>query len=531
VQAVGLPLKVVFRFNDLFILLLAVVCAVAVSLFLYRSATGRAIRACAQNAELAQMKGVNLDGAIQRAFAFGGALAGAAAFAFALYYTRPFGNHGAQSGLLAFTAAILGGIGNPTGALLSSLILGVCAALSDYFLAAQWTPVLMQVLLIGLLVLRPTGIIGDPQTEEAASKTERDALTTRASGSHSRRGRWLLWAVAAVALIFPVLDLMFNLRSQVLLTGIGIFILLALGLNILLGFAGVLDLGFAVSYGLGGYTAAMLTNRWSPLGASLPQPLEFAVVLLVSALCGGIFGLLKGRLTLRLRSDYLAVVTLALGLLARQIIVNLGDVTGGVGGIAALPPPYVLAQPLTHPTLQYYLIFGAVILAAWASHRLIDSHLGRAWLAGSQDELAAASCGVDVAGNKAVAFGVSSALAALAGALYASVFSYVAPDMVAFHVSSLILAMVIFGGAGSAAGAIVGALLIAGYDRMIIPRLGALLALIPLGNINLGYAPDVRGASYFNFGLALYLTVLLRARRSGETSARQTVDVEGAEKS
>ncbi|HLF02803.1 MAG TPA: ABC transporter permease [Anaerolineales bacterium] len=503
VQAVGLPLKVVFRFNDLFILLLAVVCAVAVSLFLYRSATGRAIRACAQNAELAQMNGVNLDGAIQRAFAFGGALAGAAAFAFALYYTRPFGNHGAQSGLLAFTAAILGGIGNPTGALLSSLILGVCAALSDYFLAAQWTPVLMQVLLIGLLVLRPTGIIGDPQTEEAASKTERDALTTRASGSHSRRGRWLLWAVAAAALIFPVLDLMFNLRSQVLLTGIGIFILLALGLNILLGFAGVLDLGFAVSYGLGGYTAAMLTNRWSPLGASLPQPLEFAVVLLVSALCGGIFGLLKGRLTLRLRSDYLAVVTLALGLLARQIIVNLGDVTGGVGGIAALPPPYVLAQPLTHPTLQYYLIFGAVILAAWASHRLIDSRLGRAWLAGSQDELAAASCGVDVAGNKAVAF----------------------------HVSSLILAMVIFGGAGSVPGAIVGALLIAGYDRMIIPRLGALLALIPLGNINLGYAPDVRGASYFNFGLALYLTVLLRARRSGETNVRETVDVEGAEKS
>jgi len=306
VQAMGLPLKVTFRFNDLFILVVAIVCALIVHLILQRTSLGRAIRACAQNAELTQLCGVNPEAAIQRAFAFGGALAGAAAFIFALYYARPFGNHGAQSGLLAFTAAILGGVGSPVGAVISAMLIGVASALSDYFLAAQWTPVLLQALLIGLMIARPTGIASEDRSEDLDAK--RDSIMTTLSGRTRWRRRWV-WSAILLAAIFP---LIVGIQWQVLVTGVSVFILLALGLNVLLGLAGI---------------------------------------------------------------------------------------------------------------------------------------------------------------------------------------------------------MVILGGAGDVAGAILGAAIIAGYDRLLIPRLGDVLAFLQLGNISVGYAPDVRGASYLSFGLALYLTVLLRARR------------------
>ena len=143
------------------------------------------------------------------------------------------------------------------------------------------------------------------------------------------------------------------------------------------------------------------------------------------------------------------------------------------------------------------------------------SRLGCSGLAGSDDEMAAAATGVDVVGYKTLALVISSAIAGIAGAVYAATFSYVSPDLVDFHISALLLAMVILGGAGSVPGVILGALVIVGYDRVIVPRLGELLA--QLGNLNLGYAPDIRGASYLNFGLALYLTVLWRARRKTES--------------
>ena len=158
VPALGLNMKVVFGLNDLLVLLVAVAFVGITAFFLYRTGTGRAIRAAAQNPELAQIVGVNLDGAIRRAFMLGGGLAGAAAFIFALYYARPFGQQGAESGLLAFAAALLGGIGSPLGALAAGLLLGVVGSFSDYFLSPQWTPFWLLLLLIVLLVARPRGL-------------------------------------------------------------------------------------------------------------------------------------------------------------------------------------------------------------------------------------------------------------------------------------------------------------------------------------------------------------------------------------
>ncbi len=503
--------KVVLQFSDVFVLAAAVLFVVVTTYILARTKLGRSIRAIAQNEELAEMVGVNRDGAIRRAFALGGALAGAAAFIFALYYARPFGSDGAESGLFAFAAALMGGIGNPLGALFSGILLSVVGSFSDYFLRAQWTPVLLLGLLTAVLVWRRGGLIGRDEGMLEGGMRDSVVLTAPTQGGvlsgsskATRAKRWLMGLLIALT-ILPLVTTGFNLGGEVLLRGLGIFILLTLGLNILLGLAGVLDLGYAMSFAIGAYTAALLTDR--------PGPLDFSVVLLISAGLSAAFGALKGGFASRLRGDYLAVATLALGLMTQQVIVNGGDLTGGNGGLSPVPPPHLLGFVLAASSAKYYLVFGFVILAAFASGRLMASRTGRAWLASSEDETAALSSGVHASRYRLLAFMFSSGLAGLAGALYASTFGYIDPSLAAFSVSAMMLSMVILGGAGSVTGVILGTLLIYSYDKVIVPQLAALLAFFWPRDTYIGMVPDIRGANFFDFGIALYLTVLWRARK------------------
>jgi branched-chain amino acid transport system permease protein len=520
VRALGLNSTVNFNFSNLFILVIAIACAIGASLYLKRSKTGHAIRAASQNPQLAQINGVNLNSAIRRAFAFGGALAGVAAFIFAMYYARPFGAAGAESGLMAFAAAILGGVGSPIGALVASMGLGIFSSFSDYFLSAQWTPVLLLIIFIAVLFWRPTGLAAEESNEDAASQTIRDSVILIAPGKQ-RSNRWLIAIFVGLAL-FPIISLLTGLGWQSLVRNVSIYVLIALGLNILLGVAGILDLGFAVSFGIGGYTVALLANPYGLIGSHIPQPIDFTILILISAVLAGLYGAFKGGLARRLHSDYLAVVTLALGLLAERVINNLRDLTGGIGGMGALPPPRILSVPIEGQTQQYYFVFVFVLIVALFAQRLIRSRTGRAWIAASDDETAAASIGINIDRYKTLALIVSSAIAGVAGALYASTFAFVSPDMVAFHVSALALAMVILGGAGSVPGAVLGAMLIIGYDQIIIPQFAAFVSQFWPSNSFIGSVPDLRGTSFFNFGLALYLTVWLRARRRGEENDSQT---------
>ncbi len=488
--------KVVLQFPDVFVFAAAILFVLVTTYILQRTRTGHAIRAVAQNEELAQIVGVPRDGAILRAFALGGALAGAAAFVFALYYSRPFGQAGAESGLFAFAAALLGGIGSPVGALISGLLLGVVGSLSDYFLTASWTPVLLLGLLTALLVWRRGGFGGESLTEQDSA---RDSVVLTAPASSPKMKR-LLIALLIALVPLPLIMSAFGIGGQILLIGAGIFILLTLGLNLLLGLAGVLDLGYAMSFAIGGYAAALLR-------------LDFILVVLISAGTAALFGLLKGGLATRLRGDYLAVATLALGLVTQQVIINAPTLTGGANGLSSLPPPHLFGLTLAAPSAQVYLVFGFVLLAALASRRLISSRTGRAWIAASEDETAAISFGVDMARYRLLAFVLSSGLAGIAGALYASAYRYIDPDMAAFHVSAMMLAMVILGGAGSVGGAVLGAILIYSYDKVIVGQLAVLIALLWPQGLYIGMVPDIRGTNFFNFGIALYLTVLWRARR------------------
>ena len=509
-------LGLTFGFNDLVIVLAALACALGTYAYLKYSVQGRAIEACMENPDLAQMIGIDLDATIRRAFAIGGLLAGVAAFIFAVYYGRPFGQNGAQSGLFAFTAAMLGGIGNPLGALGSALTLGVFGSLSDYFFNAEWTPVLVLGLLVGLLYVRPQGLFGEAGQDEQAGW--RDALTP--AGDGKRPSRAVAWILAGLA-VFPLFALVSDLSSQILVRGIGIFILLALGLNILLGLAGVLDLGYAAAFGMGAYATAIMTNPWGGFASWLPHA-DFTVVLVVSVGVAGLFGLLKGLLTARLRSDTLGLATLALGLLLPRLVVNLKWLTGGAGGISALPAPNILGVSFANPTASFYLVLAGLAATALLSERLARSRTGRAWRAVSDDEGAAGASGVDAGRYRMLALVISSALAGAAGALYASTFAYVDPDILSFHWTAMLLSMVILGGAGSVPGAMLGAILIIGYDKIFIPWFSALLSMAWPRDFLIGSAPDLRGTSFFNFGLILYLTVLVRGRRGrGSTDSKE----------
>ncbi len=520
VQALGLNVKVVFGVNDLLVLLVAFAFVGITAFFLYRTSTGRAIRAAAQNPEMAQIVGVNLDGAIRRAFMLGGGLAGAAAFIFALYYGRPFGRQGAESGLLAFAAALLGGIGSPLGALGAGLLLGIVSSFSDYFLSPQWTPFLLLLLLIVLLVARPGGLAGRGTSADSGGASLRDSVILTAP-TQARAGlpNSLLWFFAAVV-IFPALSFVFGWSAEVLVINMGLFILLALGLNLVLGLAGMLDLGFAISFGAGAYATAILTNPVGLVGARLPQPLDYSLVLGASVGLAALVGALKGGLATRLRGDYLAVATLALGLMGQRVIVNWSALTGGANGTGMLPPPSIFTVRVSGPVANYYFVFAIVALAAVACLRLISSRTGRAWRASSDDETAAAAAGVNVDRYNLLAFVLSSALAGLAGSLYATSFAYVDPDLLAFNISTFTLTMVILGGAGSVPGAFLGAVAIIAYDKVLVPQVAAALAVFFPEGVRIGMVPDIRGTSFFNFGLALYLTVLLRARWTGRAKLR-----------
>jgi len=493
VKMFGLPSNIIIRFSDIFVISIAIALTLLATWIMLKTRTGKAIRALSQSHQLAEMIGVNVNQTIRRAFALGGAFAGAAGFIFALYYSRPFGSHGAQSGLFAFMAALLGGIGNPFGALISGLLIGVVSSLSDYYFAAQWTPAFLLALLVLLFAWKPTGFGGEADAE---STTIRDSiiLTSPAQNTHTKR--WFVFLLLVLAITPLVLQ-----SGQTILRLAMIFILLTLGLNLALGITGMLDLGFAASFGLAAYGTALFTAK-----------LDAVLMLVIGASVGAFLGLLKGFLAQRLRSDFFAVATLALGLFIRQMIVNM-SFTGGMGGIGGISAPHFLNLSLISQIQRYYLVLGIVTLAAWLSQRLISSRTGRAWLALSEDDLAASSAGINVARSRTISLMMSSALAGIAGALYASTFSFVEPDLMAFHISSMILTMVILGGAGNVTGSFIGALAIILYDKSIIPQLADWLALIWPKNAFIGSVPDIRGASFFNFGIVLYLTVLLRARR------------------
>jgi len=262
------------------------------------------------------------------------------------------------------------------------------------------------------------------------------------------------------------------------LARICLYALLALGLNIVVGFAGLLDLGFVAFYGIGSYVYAFLASPH--FGLHLP----FALAMLIVTLSAAVSGVLIGAPTLRLRGDYLAIVTLGFGEITYICLVNIDrpiNITGGPNGLLSIDPPSFFGAVIDRNIEYYYLflvVLGAVVLA---SFRLRDSRIGWQWQAIREDEIAASAMGVDTTRAKLQAFAIGAAIAGFAGGLLASWQRSVFPDNFLLQESINVLAMIILGGIGNVLGVILGAAVMVALPEMF--RELALYRLLAFGAI------------------------------------------------
>jgi branched-chain amino acid transport system permease protein len=278
------------------------------------------------------------------------------------------------------------------------------------------------------------------------------AAVTQFLARWRRPGIWLISALALAAPILAPNDYVMGVIARICL-----YSLLALGLNVVVGFAGLLDLGYVAFFGIGSYVYALLASPH--FGIHLPFLLALPIAVVVTA----IFGILIGAPTLRLRGDYLAIVTLGFGEITYILLINLDrpiNITGGPSGIVSIDPPSFLGYGLRSNAEYYYLFLLVMVLAIIISRRLRASRIGWAWQAIREDELAAKAMGINTTVAKLEAFAIGAAFAGAGGCLLASWQRSVFPDNFLFTESVNILAMVILGGVGSLPGVILGATII-----------------------------------------------------------------------
>ena len=283
------------------------------------------------------------------------------------------------------------------------------------------------------------------------------------------------------------------------LVDIGLYAMLALGLNITVGFAGLLDLGYAAFFAIGAYTYALLASP--QFGLHVP----FWALLFVAAALAALFGLLLGTPTLRLRGDYLAIVTLGFGLIVPQIFQNLTQYTGGPNGVSALDIPSFFGRSFGSSAMPYYFVtLAALAVVLVAVNNVRDSRLGRAWMAIREDELAARHAGINATAVKLAAFSLGAGIAGLTGVIFAAKLSLVSPDLFGFQVSVLILSMIVLGGMGNVGGAVVGAIVLALVNGTVLPQINGLV------NGALHTHLDLTNYSFFIYGALLVVLMLFR---------------------
>ncbi len=358
-----------------------------------------------------------------------------------------------------------------------------------------------------------------------------------------------------IALVFPMVTL-YATGSTALIAQAGhagTFVLLAIGLNVVVGFAGLLDLGYAAFFAIGAYTYALFASAQlgsSPLHHSFHLP--FWLMIFVGMFVAAAAGATLGFPTLRLRGDYLAIVTLGFGEIVPQLSYNLPQWTGGINAIGNIDQPSLpgwitgpwagansisIIQGATCRTLgssgfspcfsfgfdpipYYALVVIMIIAAVILVGNLYRSRMGRAWMAIREDEVAAAAMGINTVTTKLLAFAIGASFSGFAGAYYGSSIGLVSPDDFLFIVSVTVLVMVVLGGMGSVTGVIVGALVIYFVLNSVLPALPAtvqsLANTLGLGSLNAsngdwpGLAQETQRINFLVYGLILVLMMLLR---------------------
>jgi len=302
-----------------------------------------------------------------------------------------------------------------------------------------------------------------------------------------------------------------------------LYIMLALGLNIVVGYAGLLDLGYVAFYAVGAYLYALLASP--QFGLHLPVWL----ILPLGGLVAGLFGVLLGTPTLRLRGDYLAIVTLGFGEIIRIFLNNLNapvNITNGpqglnlidpisFGSFAFNQPPVLFGMKIPSSYLYYYLFLALALLIVFISLRLQDSRIGRAWMAIREDEVAAEAMGINTRNIKLLAFAMGASFGGISGGLFAGFQGFVSPESFNLMESVMILCMVVLGGMGHIPGVILGALLLT-----VLPE--ALRYIGPLEQALFGRVPiDPADLRMLLFGVALVVMMIYRPAGLWPSATRQ----------
>jgi branched-chain amino acid transport system permease protein len=534
-QGVGLPLLsmpdliptidfgaagVSVTLKDLIVLVISAVAAIGGSLVMKRTRLGRLLRAVQQDPEMTSLCGGNPARGQLLAFVAAGALAGFGAAIFAAYFGAANAQFGLRSGLSAMTAALLGGVGNLGGALAGGMLIGVFSSYSDYLLDAAWTPLLVLALLIVLLAFRPQGLLGASQftafSDESAPQTSLSFSPRAPAGI-----RWVMLGLLLFGVLFPWLDQLAGWYRVSAAANSLLLMILAVGLSIVVGFAGLLDLGYAAFFAIGGYTAALLTSSGSQLALLMPSIARNPwLALPVAGLVAAGFGLVFGVPTIRTRGEYLAIVTLAFGEIVPGVIVHVPDWTGGNRGISGVPIVELGPWPPGSAIGAYFVALALLVLITFAALRLSASRIGRAWASVREDDTAAGSVGVNPVAAKLLAFAIGAGCAGMAGSLFGGLFGHVEPDQFDFTISLMALAAVVIGGRWGVLGAILGGLTVAAYQYVLVDWLSALIRGVgTLLGFPLLASTDLRMHNFAIFGIALLLATLPRARLASERSA------------
>lgn len=431
---------------NLWILGLGVALMIALQLFFQRTMTGISWRAAALDPNTASLYGVSRNKNRALTFGLSSALAGAAGVLTGLLF---FASVGLGPAVLAksFAGAAMGGFGI-VGTMVGGLVMGVIETLAAGAISSAYKNVIMFGLLLLILFFRfrPKSPVG--RTSGEGPKVVAGLRGSVFVGARLQRAKWVLIVLGLLVwLAIPLVMGTYTVRIFDLALIMGIAVL---GLQLIVGFTGQFSFGHAAFYGIGAYTSALLTMK---LGVPFLLAVPAAMVM------AGLAGFIVAPL-LRLSGHYLAIGTLALGEIIYLLMVNLTGITNGAYGLYGIPSPKIGPLVFESTTSYYFLASVVLAIAYFFTNRLTRSRFGRGLVAVRENELTAVVSGVDAFRAKTKAFVIGTALAGLAGSLFAHFISYISPEAFHLTVSTEMLTMVVIGGLGSLPGGIVGALVV-----------------------------------------------------------------------
>ncbi len=456
-------------------------------LFMRRSKIGSGILFVAQDIPTSSLMGIPINRTIVLVYAIGGALSVVGGVLYGSIYGVVFPAMGFPGTIKAFVAAVVGGIGNLGGALIAGLLLGVIETVvvvygAQFFgMPTGYRDAAAFILLVVFLLFKPTGLMGT-----RVSMTEVGAIASMGYSAVAKKTVRLLGLVAvpraalapaavAVAVLLPlVLTDQYYLR---IISIVFMYSIAVLGMNLVLGYCGQFHFGQAGFMAIGAYTTALLL---------LHTETNFVVALLISGGLALVAGLLIGIPALRVRSDYLGLVTFAFGEIVRLIIVN-SEFTRGPMGLPGIPLPELFGVKIVTPVDFYYYALVLLVLAYAMCAQVTRSYIGRAWRAIYEDETAAEAMGINTGRYKILAFGLACFLGGIAGAYWATQLRIVTPTMFELDLSVMVIIMLVLGGMGNLPGSIIGAAIMIGATELLRPIadvrsafIGLVMILVPI---------------------------------------------------